>query len=168
MAIFIEEYPSATPASLKNKLIQSIEELQNVGWDEETGYGLILALMNEPPTVEIFYPKEGEILLWQPEYYTFYGTSEDPYGGEIHYVIIELESWTKKPTSVDFSKNEYLSWGPHTISAQSYDGKYYSNIKSVNFTVKFITTEPGMDDILISNTKLKEIFSNNILFENLS
>ena len=112
MALFIEEYPSATPASLKNKLIQSIEELQNVGWDEETGYGLILALMNEPPTVEIFYPKEGEILLWQPEYYTFYGTSEDPYGDEIQYVIIELESWTKKPTSEDWSKNEYLSWGP--------------------------------------------------------
>jgi hypothetical protein len=88
---------------------------------------------NLPPTVEITYPEEGDIVN---ETVIITGISDDP-DGTVEYVEVKIddESWETATGTTTWTKvwntDEY-SEGYHTISARSYDGEDFSDIYTVN------------------------------------
>jgi hypothetical protein len=92
--------------------------------------------VNIPPTVEITYPEEGELVN---ETITITGIADDP-DGTVEYVEVKIDddSWETASGTTTWTKEwnttEYPD-GAHTIHARSYDGEDYSNIYTVNVTV---------------------------------
>ncbi|KYK21453.1 hypothetical protein AYK21_04730 [Thermoplasmatales archaeon SG8-52-2] len=95
---------------------------------------------NLPPTVEITYPEEGDIVN---ETVIITGISDDP-DGTVEYVEVKIddEGWETATGTTTWTKvwnTEEYSEGYHTVSARSYDGEDFSD----NYTVNVIVNNEG-------------------------
>lgn len=115
--------------------------------DSMTGYTLEVVEPNEPPTVSIDAPTEGEKLSGAT---TIEGTASDPDGSvETVEVRVDGGEWRTAEGTSDWS----LSWdtqqvadGEHTIEARSFDGSDHSETATVN-----VTTENPHPDLAVTH-----------------
>jgi hypothetical protein len=92
---------------------------------------------NVPPTVEITYPEEGQIVNGT---IVIEGVADDS-DGSVEFVEVKIDSsgsWETASGTTTWTKEwntEEYSEGTHTLFAQSYDGEDYSDVYTVDVNV---------------------------------
>jgi len=106
------------------------------GENSGSGYVFNRSGGNQPPTVEITYPDEGDTVSGV---ITINGTANDP-DGDVEFVEVKIDndSWESASGTTNWSyewDTTIVPDGQHAIYARSYDGEDYSNITMVNVIV---------------------------------
>jgi len=147
-----------TNDDVRAQLQDTADDLGEVGWDSEYGWGLVNAAEaagvlppppNEPPTVYITSPSDGSTFDSGAEI-PFKGTASDPEDGDLTAALV----WTSNidgsiGTGGSFSTT--LSDGTHTITAEVIDSGDETGSVSIGITVgTLITDNMHVSDINMS------------------
>jgi len=116
----------------------------------------------EPPTVGIIYPVENDVVK---ENVSIIGNASD-IEGFLVYVEVKIDNgeWIKTDGITSWSyqwDTTLFNEGDHIIYARSYDGKFYSSIKSVNVSVDNIPEGLVIENIKGGIGRVSAVIANN-------